>query len=62
MQVGDLVVFRGDEDRVTGLIVAERESDAHPALLRCRMGVWWSDHDQVEWEPVEYMDVISENR
>jgi hypothetical protein len=61
MKVGDLVVFRGDEDRVTGLIVAERESDALP-VRRPRMGVWWSDHDQVEWEPVEYMDVISENR
>ena len=61
MQIGDLVVFRGDEDRTTGLIVAEREDDA-ANLRRPRMGVWWSDHDQVEWEPVEYMDVISEHR
>ncbi len=61
MKVGDLVVFIHDEDRVTGLIVAEREPRRSP-VRRPRTGVWWSDHDQVEWEPVECLEVISESR
>ena len=61
MKVGDLVVFRGDEDRVTGLIVSEDPPQPYSSR-RPRLGVWWSDHDQVEWEPEKYMEVVSESR
>ena len=56
MQVGDLVVFR--DDRVPGVIVAERRDDPLPKKLR--VGVLWIDCNDVSWEPIQYLRVISE--
>ena len=56
MQVGDLVVFR--EDTVPGVIVAERRDDPLPKKLR--VGVLWIDCNDVSWEPIQYLRVISE--
>jgi len=55
MQVGDLVVFRGD--RVPGVIVAERPDEEQTKVPR--IGVLWIDCNDVSWEPAEYLKVIN---
>ena len=57
MKVGDLVVFRSDT--VPGVVVAEKRGNADQHNQR--IGVVWSDcHNEVFWEPVKLMRVISE--
>ena len=57
MKVGDLVVFRSD--RVPGVVVAEKRGN--PDQHNQRIGVIWSDcNNEVFWEPVKDMRVISE--
>ena len=57
MKVGDLVLFRSDT--VPGVIVAERREN--PDYRNHRIGVLWMDStNEVCWEPVEYLRVISE--
>lgn len=58
MQIGDLVLFRSDT--VPGVIVAERRGEEQTKVHR--IGVLWMDSiNEVCWEPVEYLKVISEN-
>ena len=57
MKVGDLVVFRSDT--VPGVVVAEKRR--FDGQHNQRIGVIWSDcNNEVFWEPVKYMRVISE--
>ena len=59
MKVGDLVVFRSDT--VPGVVVAEKRGN--PDQYDQRIGVVWSDcHNEVFWEPVKLMRVISTNK
>ena len=57
MKVGDLVVFKGDT--VPGVVVAEKRR--FDGQHNQRIGVIWSDcNNEVFWEPVKDMRVISE--
>ena len=63
MKNGDLVVMpnavdhtRRNECKSTGLIVNEM-------IVRGRIGVMWSDGEgQVDYEPVKWLEVVSEGR
>ena len=67
MKVGDLVKMiggclrEGDELDAVGIIVGVREP-TDTTYLR-RVCVRWSDgHGQLDWEPTDWLEVISENR
>ena len=55
MKVGDLVVFKGDYDRVPGLVVEERGTKG------VCFGVRWVDNDETVFEPEEYLELINES-
>jgi len=71
MKVGDLVKMidgclrEGDKLTAVGIIVGVREPTGtlmHPAYLR-RVCVRWSDgHGQLDWEPADWLEVISASR
>jgi len=56
MKVGDLVVFKGDYDRVPGLVVEERGTKG------VCFGVRWVDNDETVFESAEYLEIINESR
>jgi len=60
VKVGDLVVFRGDRDRIPGLVVEERGTKG------VCFGVRWVDsgegREDIVWEPAEYLEIINESR
>jgi len=58
MKVGDVVRFKGS-DLVIGIIVDMREEVGGPHR---RVGIMWSDGDGIDYEPLDWMEVISEGR
>ncbi len=64
MKVGDLVIMPGEsltvgEDMSVGLIV---EDGIHFPGDNTRVGVWWFDSDRVDYEPSDWLEVVSESR
>ena len=66
MQVGDLVwmpqeTLRPGETPSVGIVVETNHVLlSHPS--RNRIGVWWTDSDCVDWEPIDWLEVINESR
>ena len=61
MKNGDLVIMPKAVDRTlraacrtTGIVVDDR-------VTRNRIGVLWADGDRVDFEPVDWLEVISES-
>lgn len=64
MKVGDLVIMPGEslmagDDMSVGLIV---EDDIRFPGGNKRIGVLWGDSDCVDFEPKDWLEVISESR
>ena len=64
MKVGDLVIMPGEslavgEDMSVGVIV---EDDIRFPGDNTRIGVWWFDSDRVDYEPKDWLEVVSESR
>ncbi len=61
MKVGDLVTMpRGGEAPPPVGVVAKLPA---PSQSQQRVGIYWMDGDgRVDWEPVVWLEVISENR
>ncbi len=63
MKVGDLVIMSRVESSVVGLVVKmpyvgpDGEKQQTP-----RAGIYWMDGDGVDWEPMGWLEVISESR
>lgn len=65
MQVGDLVKFPCDDEITPIGIVLRTTPDGinrgTPGLGR-RIKVYWVQDREVSWEPIKWMEVISESR
>ena len=64
MNVGDLIRMRGGQP-ATGIVIKMHPDDSNekPSLLRPRVGVFWSDGGGViDWEPMHWLEVVSEGR
>ena len=63
MKVGDLVTMSRSSSPVVGLVVKmpyvgpNGEKQQTP-----RVGVYWMDGDGVDWEPMNWLEVINESR
>ena len=64
MKVGDLVKFKSSDDPIIGIIVVPAgKGTARPQhLSRTRIGVLWADGGTVDYEPADWLEVISESR
>ena len=63
MQVGDLVMWPDSENEATGIILRTKPDGINrgtPRLTRVR--VYWIEDAEASWEPVEWLEVISESR
>ena len=63
MKAGDLVIMSGEypavgEDMSVGLIV---EDDIRFPGDNTRIGVLWFDSDRIDYEPKDWLEVISES-
>ena len=67
MKIGDLVMMTGSVYRemygrpAVGVIVRLNLVDS-PNISKKRIGIMWHDGDRVDWEPVIWLEVISESR
>ena len=64
MKVGDLVHMPGEtivegELPSVGIIVVDA---ARFPGDNARVGVWWADSDRIDYEPKDWLEVISESR
>jgi len=58
MQVGDLVHMPGSIEPTTGIVLrAPRGTDDGP---QPNVQVWWISDAESSWEPVKWLEVISE--
>jgi hypothetical protein len=65
MKAGDLVIMPGETlakvsgKHSIGLVI---EDDVRFPGGNKRIGVWWSDGDRVDYEPRDWLEVVSESR
>ena len=69
MKVGDLVIMPGEslmagDDMSVGLVVDETDPRTHKSWAgkRKRVGVFWAGSNCVDYEPKDWLEVISESR
>ena len=67
MKVGDLVTMPGscyrDRDGTPALgVVVDLGNDIEAEGRTRRIGILWNDGDRVDWEPEQWLEVISESR
>lgn len=69
MNIYDLVCMPGEslmpgENMSVGLVVDEVDSRTHASWAgkTKRVGVWWAGSDRVDYEPTDWLEVISEHR
>jgi hypothetical protein len=69
MKVGDLVVMPGEslmagEDMSMGLVIDDTDPRTHkswPGKTK-RVGIWWAGSDRIDFEPIDWLEVINESR
>ena len=69
MKVGDLVHMPGEsfvpgENMSIGLVIDESDPRTHkswPGKTK-RVGIWWAGSDLIEFEPIDWLEVINESR
>ena len=67
MKVGDLVIMPGSSHRdcdwtpAIGVVV-DLGNDVEAEGRTRRIGILWNDSEQVDWEPEQWLEVISESR
>jgi len=70
MRVGDLVRIKPDNlieldesDMTVGIVMALPNKEAiQRHLLAGRVGIKWNDGDRIDWEPMDWLEVLSESR
>ena len=66
VKVGDLVKFKSSDDPIIGIIVVPAGKGTAPPCwiprTRTRIGVLWADGGTVDYEPADWLEVISERR
>jgi len=70
MQVGDLVRIKPDNlieldesDMTVGIVMAlPNKKTPQRHLLAGRVGVKWNDGNRIDWEPIDWLEVLSEGR
>jgi len=63
MKVGDLVIMPRAEPSAVGLVVKMHSVDPNGEKQQTsRVGVYWMDGDGVDWEPMNWLEVVSESR
>ena len=67
MKVGDLVTMEKEMKGMivfsgVGIVVDTRPVATGHTGRRRRVGIFWSDGNGIDWEPIGWLEVISESR
>lgn len=63
MKVGDLVIMPGSINSVTGIVLnTKKEGYVRGTLRSDRVKVFWIEDGESSWEPIKWLEVISEGR
>ena len=63
MQVGDLVCMPGSKDSITGIVLNTKKGGIVRGTLRSdRVQVYWIEDAEASWEPIKWLEIVSESR
>ena len=60
MKAGDLVKFPCDRGDPVGIVLQTESNDWRGRTQRTRAKVYWFEDTEESWEPVKWLEVISE--
>jgi hypothetical protein len=60
--IGDLVVMPGSPGPATGIVVDDVMQYRTKHSTRGRIGILWADGDGVDYEPADWLEVVSNSR
>ena len=60
MQVGDLVHMPGSIEPATGIVLQTEPKEFKGRTSQARVKVYWIEDAEASWEPVKWMEVISD--
>jgi hypothetical protein len=58
MKAGDLVIMPGSFDPITGIVLRLKPDGEKHGLVRAE--VYWIEDGEASWEPVKWLEVVSE--
>ena len=60
MQVGDLVHMPGSIEPATGIVLRTKPDGINRGTSHARIKIYWIEDAEVSWEPVKWLEVISD--
>ncbi len=61
MQVGDLIRMRGGLP-ASGIVLRTKPDGINRGTTHTRVKIYWIEDGEVSWEPVKWLEVVSEGR
>ena len=61
MQVGDLIRMRGGLP-ASGIVLRTKPDGTNRGTTHTRVKIYWIEDGEVSWEPVKWLEVVSEGR
>ena len=61
MQVGDLIRMRGGLP-ASGIVLRTKPVGINRGTTHTRVKIYWIEDGEVSWEPVKWLEVVSEGR
>lgn len=63
MKVGDLVIMPGSMEPITGIVLnTKKEGYVRGRIRSDRVKVFWVEDGEASWEPIKWLEVVSESR
>ncbi len=61
MKIGDLICMPGAIEQVTGIVLQTKPDGINRGTPRLkRVKIYWIEDAEVSWEPVKWLEVISD--
>jgi hypothetical protein len=61
VQVGDLIRMRGGLP-ASGIVLRTKPDGINRGTTHTRVKIYWIEDGEVSWEPVKWLEVVSEGR